>query len=289
MKKTMILILSLCFTACLALVAMAMPKERIGNLPSLASASDAEYDDIEDLTEATPSNASAAFSAFQSLDETEDFSEIKLLSDDMLEIASNLYDTGELSRRMTKSDIDFDKAVKIYMDRENSLLNLDSDNVNELISYLETAEYIWEVPVDIGKQTITYTLNIGKGLNPETEDLLTEDQKNYISSMEGKWFIVRTAWGDVKGTNYKDYITAELKTKKLSADSTYVLIGGLPEVNYPLALEIESDHMATVIPACIEAEQSLNNLFSLANERSTYTLPDAVSFELLKQAVANVN
>lgn len=288
MKKLKALFISLCFVMSLAIVTMAMPNESTGSDGNIASNSNANYAENIDL--ASPSSATMVeFDIFLPLKDTDDYAEIRALTDEMLEIANNLYDTGELKQKMRTSDIDFDKAVKIYMDRESSLIGLDSSDVDELSSYLKTAEYIWEVPVDVGSQTVTFTLNIGKGVNPETEDLLTEEQKNFINSKIDKWFIVRTSWGIQRGVDYKQYVKNQITQNSLSNESTFVLIGGIPEVNYPIAIEINKNQLEAVVPSSVETERSMKQILKVADERSTLSTADYVTFEQLKQSITEMN
>lgn len=288
MKKLKALFISLCFVMSLAIVTMAMPNESTGSDGNIASNSNANYAENIDL--ASPSSATMVeFDIFLPLKDTDDYAEIQALTDEMLEIANNLYDTGELKQKMRTSDIDFDKAVKIYMDRESSLIGLDSSDVDELSSYLKTAEYIWEVPVDVGSQTVTFTLNIGKGVNPETEDLLTEEQKNFINSKIDKWFIVRTSWGIQRGVDYKQYVKNQITQNSLSNESTFVLIGGIPEVNYPIAIEINKNQLEAVVPSSVETERSMKQILKVADERSMLSTADYVTFEQLKQSITEMN
>lgn len=288
MKKLKALFISLCFVMSLAIVTMAMPNESTGSDGNIASNSNANYAENIDL--ASPSSATMVeFDIFLPLKDTDDYAEIQALTDEMLEIANNLYDTGELKQKMRTSDIDFDRAVKIYMDRESSLIGLDSSDVDELSSYLKTAEYIWEVPVDVGSQTVTFTLNIGKGVNPETEDLLTEEQKNFINSKIDKWFIVRTSWGIQRGVDYKQYVKNQITQNSLSNESTFVLIGGIPEVNYPIAIEINKNQLEAVVPSSVETERSMKQILKVADERSMLSTADYVTFEQLKQSITEMN
>ena len=97
------------------------------------------------------------YSVFQPLSETADFEEIKALESEMLERANALYTFGKLKEKMTASDIDYNKAVKIYMDNTESVFNDSMENMEKFRSFLNTTEHIWMLQVSLGNQTVTYT------------------------------------------------------------------------------------------------------------------------------------
>ena len=55
------------------------------------------------------------FDFFEKLEDSKDYEEIEKLEYDMLEEANHLYELGDIHDKMNLDDIDFGKAVKIYM------------------------------------------------------------------------------------------------------------------------------------------------------------------------------
>lgn len=198
-------------------------------------------------------------SVFQPLSETNDFEEIKALESEMLERAHALYTFGKLKEKMTASDIEYDKAVKIYMDSAESVFK-DSIKTPEIFrSFLDRTEHIWMLQVCLGNQTVTYTFNIGRPLRNEIKDLLTAEQIAEMEREAGHWKIVKVAWGNGEGENYKDYIRKGMKQEDIKDESSVVVIGGTPVISQPLAITYESENVR-VIPTNTTANNRMKSL-----------------------------
>ena len=199
------------------------------------------------------------YSVFRPLSETDDFEEIKALESEMLKRANSLYTFGKLKKNMTASDIDYNKAVKIYMDNADSVLNDSMKNKEKFRSFLDTAEPIWVLQVSLGNQTVTYTFNIGRPVRDEIRGLLTSEQLAKLEREAGHWKIVKVAWGDGKGDDYKDYIREGMAQENLRDESSVVVIGGTPGISQPLAIMYEKETVK-VIPASAAANDRLKSL-----------------------------
>ena len=182
-----------------------------------------------------------------------------MLESEMLERANALYSFGKLNKKMTASDIDYNKAVKIYMDHTESVFNDSMADMEKFRSFLDTAEHIWVLQVSLGNQTVTYTFNIGRPVRDEIRDLLTSEQIEEMEREAGHWKIVKVAWGNGKGDDYKNYIRKGMAQENLSEELSVVVIGRTPEISQPLAITYEEETVK-VIPTNTTANDRLKAL-----------------------------
>lgn len=224
---------------------------------------------------------------FLSLTMTEDYEEILSLEKDMLAKGQYLYEMGKIECPIDSEDIDYEKAVKIFMDGEYSITELSTITKSNLQDYLDKREYIWELPINVGSQTISFTFNIGKPFDNSLADLLTEEQQEEIKANEGHWMIARTAWNDSKIDDYKKYVNNILEKnqfEKLKTSS--VLIGGIPNVYQPVAIVL-ADDAVYVMPSCEASAYAIATLVN--NDKSemerTYSRMDIFSYADFKKLV----
>ena len=276
-KKFFILALTLSFCSLTASAASNLETATYGK-DKIASSSNATGEKLENNIEKKNSNimkkkstekeasSSDAVSfkedVFLPLTETADYFDILSLEDDILERAQYLYEMGEINYPINAGDIDYDKAVKIFMDGENSVTELSELNKSNLKKYLEDKEYIWELPINIGSQTISFTFNIGKPLDNNLLSILTKSEQEEINANEGHWIIARVSWNDKKVDDYKKYINKifidyELNTSEI----TSVLIGGIPNMYQPVVIVLMDDN-SYVVPSCEAAAYSMTSLIN---------------------------
>lgn len=166
-------------------------------------------------------------SFFESLTDSEDYAEISALKDEILSSADELYEVGEIKTKLRESDIDFSKAVKIYVD--NSLTISDLEHSKSLLEKLSNVGYIWELPVKTNDDLLTFTFNIGQPLD---------------------WFLLSTSWNNTSDMDYRVYVDNVMKDNNLSRDDAlFVLVGGFDPVYHPILLEIK-DHVTGIITPC---------------------------------------
>lgn len=224
---------------------------------------------------------------FLSITETEDYSEILSLEDDMVARAQHLYELGEIKRPINSEDIDYEKAVKIFMDGEDSITNSPIITKEILRDYLEDREYIWELPINIGSQTISFTFNIGKSFDESWADLLTEEQQEEIIANEGHWIIARIAWNDIRVDDYKKYVNNCFANNQLNESETAsVLIGGIPNVYQPVAIVLADDD-SYVVPSCEATSRSMKTLVNSnqSESRQTYSTTDIFSYADFRELI----
>ena len=206
------------------------------------------------------------YSAFQQLSETADFPEIKALEANLLEQAHRLYTYGELSREITPSDIDYNRAVKIYMDGAEPAFDDSLESPEHFRAFLENAEYIWVLQVDLGSQTVTYTFDLGKPVQDDIRSLLSPEQIAEAERQAGHWRLVNTTWGQEAGESYRSYIKRALEQEQLDREASVVIIGGTPELRYPAAV-LYGPEGVKIIPADPTANKRMKAL--LTNSRGS--------------------
>lgn len=295
MKKNFLILalgLSLCSITAYASTNLNTETNRNYNVASSSNANNEDMDSIPDanlsLERATASDATPFDeNIFLSITDTEDYPEILSLEDDMVARAQYLYEIGEIKRPINSEDIDYKKAVKIFMDGEDSITNSSTITKEILRDYLKDREYIWELPINIGSQTISFTFNIGKPLDDNLVDLLTEEQQEEIIANEGHWVIVRTAWNDIQVDDYKKYVTNSFANNQwIKSETASVLIGGIPNVYQPVAIVL-ADDASYVIPSCEATARSMKTLVYSNQSKSgqTYSTTDIFSYADFRELV----
>ena len=207
------------------------------------------------------------FDFFEKLEDSKDYEEIEKLKYDMLEEANRLYELGDIHDKMKLDDIDFGKAVKIYMG--NTINISDFQNSKALFAKLSTQDYIWELPVKVNNSFLTFTFNIGKPVDKSTADLLSDSDIDIINSRVGQWFLLRASWNNSDTIDYRNYVNDILqKNNLLDSNKLFVLVGGIEPVYQPILLEV-GDKVDSIIVPCGETMSALS---MLANDRNNSDL-----------------
>ena len=216
------------------------------------------------LDMATSSNSTEAymnykeFNFFEKLEDSKDYEEIEKLKYDMLEEANRLYELGDIHDKMKLDDIDFGKAVKIYMG--NTINISDFQDSKALFAKLSTQDYIWELPVKVNNSFLTFTFNIGEPVDKSTADLLSDSDIDIINSRVGQWFLLRASWNNSDTIDYRKYVNDILqKNNLLDSNKLFVLVGGIEPVYQPILLEV-GDKIDSVIVPCGETMSALSML-----------------------------
>ena len=203
------------------------------------------------------------FNFFEKLEDSKDYEEIEKLKYDMLEEANRLYELGDIPDKMKPDDIDFGKAVKIYMG--NTINVSDFQDSRALFEKLSTQDYIWELPVKVNNSFLTFTFNIGKPVDKSTADLLSDSDIDIINSRVGHWFLLRASWNNSDTIDYRNYVNDILqKNNLLDSNKLFVLVGGIESVYQPILLEV-GDKVDSVIVPCGDTMSALS---MLVNDRN---------------------
>ena len=202
------------------------------------------------------------FDFFEKLD-SKDYEEIEKLKYDMLEEANRLYELGDIHDKMKLDDIDFGKAVKIYMG--NTINISDFQDSKALFAKLSTQDYIWELPVKVNNSFLTFTFNIGELVDKSTADLLSDSDIDIINSRVGHWFLLRASWNNSDTIDYRKCVNDILqKNNLLDSNKLFVLVGGIEPVYQPILLEV-GDKVDSVIVPCGETMSALSMLVNNRN------------------------
>ena len=215
------------------------------------------------------------FDFFEKLEDSKDYEEIEKLKYDMLEEANRLYELGDIHDKMKLDDIDFGKAVKIYMG--NTINISDFQDSKTLFEKLSNQDYIWELPVKVNNSFLTFTFNIGKPVDKSTADLLSDSDIDIINSRVGKWFLLRASWNNSDTIDYRNYVNEKLvgnrnkKELKKFFNTSGILYREMElkdkliePVYQPILLEVGDKVDSAIVPC----EETMSALSMLANDRN---------------------
>lgn len=125
------------------------------------------------------------------LETNDDYNEIKLLEED---IRNHVLAMGAQG---VPENIDFSHAVRIYVD--TNIVELNSTQQEVLLDALADSNYVWVVPVEVEGEWCSVTIARGLPFDGDDRGVLTEEDIEYLRSMEGKWYITETIRGGVEG------------------------------------------------------------------------------------------
>lgn len=144
---------------------------------------------------------------------------------------TNKHFSEELSRLVTKDDVDLSAAYKIYVDTD--IFSLETNSFREVLDKLEEGAYIFELPLYIGKDT--YIVNISQVLPvPETDYATMADPEGYRAKV-GTWDIPGVGGYFPPETVFEDYYKIARDVSGIT-DRTPLLVGSLPCFTRAVAL-----------------------------------------------------
>ena len=97
-------------------------------------------------------------------------SDIEALEDEVIRKINETGPRSELSRDVTGSDIDFDRAYRVYAN--SKLFGKRTDDANEIKMILQNGQYLWQVPVFVDNDTVL--VDIYKNAEDDVKDNLQE-------------------------------------------------------------------------------------------------------------------
>ncbi len=167
----------------------------------------------------------------KSLTEYEYYEEIYVLDEEIMEEVTEIYlleNPTEVNKSLTDfPDINYEEAIKVYVD--TGIQNFSVSDQTTIEDWLSKSDYVWVIPLEYNGVNIQVTLARGKSLNEEMINALTEEEREMIENRAGKWNVSEIAYG--RPDNYKEQID------NLGVDyDRVVFIGGIPGIQYPLAL-----------------------------------------------------
>ena len=137
---------------------------------------------------------------------------------------------NHISSPIISADLDYSKAMKVYI--ETALL----DNNNSSFSYdafqssIANSDYVYLLPVTKDGQNILLTISMGQPITERAEDLLSEEEIEKLEVYIGKWCVASASTTSLN-YDYKsltEYVLGEEEFD--SADIFFVggLVTGLP-------------------------------------------------------------
>lgn len=165
-------------------------------------------------------------------------------SEDILATSSEFEEVSALQEEMRESlaafagvsaddaVIDYEKAVKIYADSD--IFQLDTDDGETILEFLEEGEHIWMVPASLNGKKYSFTISKGLPLSEEAKEILTPAQQQEVIDRAGEWFVCGVGETD-------EYFWEKVndKSEELAGCQRAVIIVDLPGFQYPVVLGIK--------------------------------------------------
>lgn len=173
--------------------------------------------------------------------------EISLLEDEMIDNLLGVNNVSvenetdyEAERQYYTENIEFhyDKAVKIHS--STYLFQLDTDNEEAILNYLDQGDHIWIVPVSLDGKKYMMTVTRGLPLSEDAKEVLTPEQQQEVIDREGKWFVVEI----VGETDEYFWETLLSRKEELEGCERVTVIADLPGFHYPVVLGFQDGRAA---------------------------------------------
>lgn len=167
---------------------------------------------------------------------------------------------------ITTNDINFKNAYKVYVD--TNVFELPTNDANEIRDALEGGNYIYLLPISVGKGTIVVNIQKGLPLSDNAKSVLTKDEQQEVMNNVGKWIVSNVTLYDL-GNNIYDY--ADVLSRKLNRipDGT-LLVGSLPIFEDVVALVPNSEGIIEKIVPLTNTSYSLRQLNNSKNSSEVY-------------------
>lgn len=157
-------------------------------------------------------------------------SELNSISDNIVITVNELY--GNNSSTITADDINYNKAVKVYVD--TNVFELSTNKASEIETTLENGNYIYLLPIEVNNGTVVVNIQKGLPLSDNAITVLTQKEQQEILDNVGKWVVSSTAFYDSGNKNY-DYLNTLSNVIGEIPEGT-ILVGSLPVFHDVVAL-----------------------------------------------------
>lgn len=180
--------------------------------------------------------------------------EITVLEDVILDRLNNGGARAEIKRDVTKDDIDFDRAYRVY---GNSLLFKEkTDDTYEIKEILKSGNYIWQIPIFIGNDTVF--VDIYK--NTEISGDVPDDIKEELEKTMGEWQVGAIYVYNNRIVDFGNTVRESLMAAGLNADDyAYEFVSGLPGIRYPVAVVFDETSAMFIVPAELESARAFED------------------------------
>ncbi len=159
------------------------------------------------------------------------FDDIYALDEDIIKELKEIYllehPQGAEKALADFPSIDYENAIKVYIN--TGIHNASESDQDVIMEWLDKSDYVWVLPLEYNGVNMQVTLARGESLSEELVNAATEEERERIDNREGNWKVSEIAIG--RPDNYKEQI------ENLGEDfDRVVFVGGIPGVQYPLAL-----------------------------------------------------
>ena len=176
-----------------------------------------------------------------------------------------------IERKISEDDVDLSKAFKIYIG--TNIFKEDTNNYYEILSILESGEYIFEVPVRVGDDT--YVANIQR-LNPMPDyanELFSPEELDEYEKKVGTWDVT-AVYEYLSDSPFISYYETAQKISGI-VDYQPILVGTLPCIRFAVALyPDDTGNIGKLIltnPAAVSWDDLGLNRFEYQNKALDYT------------------
>lgn len=215
------------------------------------------------------SAVSVSASTFETLPDSGDYEKIVALADEIVSSTNGgpVYDP--FSEGVTVDDIDFDNALKEYID--TPLFTSELLSVSEVKTALEESDYIWIVPIKAYGHLYEACAVRGNGEDGQPND------EWHISGIRG--------YENDNTPTYIEQLKASLAANPDVAweDYQFHLVGGADPIRFPIWIAMNEKSVEYLIPGredaagCLtdssQAENNTNDMFVTQTAFPTYSYP----------------
>lgn len=196
------------------------------------------------------------------IDADNEKTEFEYLKDEAIRKINESGPRSELDRDATNTDLDFDKAYRVYAN--SNLFTERTDSAEEIKGLLENGSYIWQVPVFIGNDTVLVDFYKNTEINAD----IPEDAKQILQETLGQWQVGAMYVYDNCSVDFQNVLKESLESVDLSADDySCEFVSGLPGIRYPVAVVFDQYKAKYIIPA----ESATARAFEQGSEAMEYT------------------
>ena len=190
-------------------------------------------------------------SPIEKLPESEDYDEIYLLQDDILRFVNGGPVSGTGTRDAIESDIDFQNAIKEYLDPQFIVDQVTS--YEDAIELLNSSIYMWIIPVRV--DGFLYEACVSK---PNDGNANWRMDMVYVSQKDSY--------------TLAEQLGQSLEKNNIDPDSyEFKLIGGMYPIRYPVFLAMNEQGIKYLIPAKSSATVAITDSSQKPSTRSAET------------------
>jgi len=186
-------------------------------------------------------------------------SELSSISNEIVTEVNELY--KDENNTITVTDIDYNKAFKVYVDTD--VFKLSTNKASEIESTLESGNYIYVLPISTNNGTVVANIQKGLPLNDNARAVLTEKEQEEVLSKVGQWVVSSITFYDLGDTRF-DY-SKSLSSKVGEIPDGTMLVGSLPIFHDVVALIPGDDGMVESLVPVTESAYETEQISMVKN------------------------